>query len=546
MGRTFEVWEWPCLSASSRGARSLETFVRRHALRQTVRSSNFFPALCAEREGQIYLLLFGRRSSMLPAIHINGRPVALAAPSVVGRDLTAYRLPSGATSQWENIVTVGRESRIDAAVFAQELNGPSHNGDDNVNCVHQHEGVRVLLHRETGSGLCAIRPSPTTLEATRAACAFLVNAAAASARTPFPNTVLTCYDLTNGSYRLLSWRWTTGVAIRALLVARENGWIDEWGASCAQSLSDGLLGSMITAGEHAGAFMARWDVGRDTAEGIVPWLAPNDVAFAAAHGLVALYKSTRERRYFDAAMLTGRWLLDECWAAENRFRVGFRQDTNRWVDDWYYVDGGIATELFKELWRLTGDPRWAEGMRRFMVDFMSRMYLGDGLFRKTWVKSGRRSERTFTRGYAWALDALLNAWECLADRVYLSRAQEVARVLRHYQQEDGSWPYELGRRRSGACNKATPIIGYHLARLAQHDAARDHEQCAAAAAEWCRAVIRIQPNRPEHGGIAAWNEEGAISTRRGVTTAFSYSSAYYILLVDQLTHIHQPAGTRLS
>jgi rhamnogalacturonyl hydrolase YesR len=435
-------------------------------------------------------------------------------------------------------VTVGRDARIDAAVFAQEMSHATQNADDRFDCVYQDEGGRVLLHQEANSEPCTTRRSPTSVEAMRAACAFLMNAAAASEGTPFPNTVLTCYDVTNRSYRLLSWRWTTGVAIQALLIARQNTWIDERGAARAQALSDQLLASMITHGQHAGAFTARWDIGCDTPHGIVPWLAPNDVAFAAAHGLAPAYESTGDPRYLDAALLTGRWLLSECWGSENRFRVGFRQDTEVWVDDWYYVDGGIATALFNELSRITGEARWAEGMRRFMVDFMGRMYLGDGLFRKTWVKSGRRPETTFTRGYAWALDALLNAWECLGDPVYLSRAQEVARVLRRHQQPDGSWPYELGRQSSGACNKATPIIGYHLARLAQHDADRDHEQCARAAAEWCRDAIRVAPERPEHGGIVAWNEEGAISTRRSVSTAFSYSSAYYILLVDRLTHLH--------
>jgi uncharacterized protein YyaL (SSP411 family) len=214
--------------------------------------------------------------------------------------------------------------------------------------------------------------------------------------------------------------------------------------------------------------------------------------------------------------------------------VGFRGDLRRWDDEWYYVDAGIAASFFSRMAALTGDARWRRLLDCFIRDYLGRLYEGQGRFRKTWRRNGSRSETTFSRGYAWALDALLAAWEGLQDDRYLALASDVARLLSRYQTAEGCWNYNLERPRSGPCNKGTPIIAYHLARLAAATADDSQHDLAIRAERWCRRNVVWRPAERDHGGIVAWNSEGAIATQRSTPTAFSYASAYYVLLANSL------------
>jgi rhamnogalacturonyl hydrolase YesR len=530
-------------SALGRFSAKAESIVRRHLLGQAIRTKSFFPVnYWPDGTGTPVAALWTADAPSTLGVVINGISTTVDRIRPLEGSVWLYRASDGVLNAWENVwsceasvsiagVTLGREffteaeARVAAARATVDCDMLQFSDDGFVRRTSlQYEGARPAIHDDPGDR------GPV------ASCKFLQKAFAASARTMFPHTMLSCYDCDSRTYRLLSWRWTTGIAIEALLVAADRGWCGTDGIHCAHQAAETLRQEIRRDGEHAGSFVARWDVWDDSPIGVVPWLAPNDVAFGVAHGLLPMFRLTGDPGYLAAAVLTARWLADACWTKDGHFRVGFREDTSSWADDWYYIDAGIAAQLFASLGELEGSECWHMALKRFMDDYLNRLYLGRGAFRKTWRRKGRRTERGFTRGYAWALDALLAAWTGLRQQEYLTIAAEVAAMLMDRQAPAGHWNYELDNPGSGACNKGTPILAYHLARLAASvpkDAAL-FLRSAHAAEAWCRAAQILNPNSPAHGGIAAWNAEGAISTRRNARTAFSYASAYHILLANEL------------
>jgi rhamnogalacturonyl hydrolase YesR len=525
--------------------------VRRHLLGQAIKTKSFFPVnYWPDGPGTPVAALWTAQAPSVLDVMINGIGTTVDPITPLERSVWLYRVSDRVLSAWENVwscdasasiagVTLGRDFSTESDARVAAARAP-------VDCEmlqFSDDGFvrRIRLQSECAGPRVPDQPADA---ASVAACKFLQRAFAASARTMFPQTMLSCYDCDGRTYRLLSWRWTTGIAIEALLVAADRGWCGPEGVQCAHQAAEALRQEIRRDGEHAGSFVARWDVWNDSPIGVVPWLAPNDVAFGVAHGLLPMFKLTGDSRYLAAAVLTARWLADGCWTRDGHFRVGFREDTSSWADDWYYVDAGIAAQLFASLSELEGSECWRSALKRFMDDYLNRLYLGRGAFRKTWRKDGRRTDRGFTRGYAWALDALLAAWTGLRQEEYLTIATDVAAILLDRQAPGGHWNYELDNPGSGACNKGTPILGYHLARLAAsrpRDAASLLESAHAAEA-WCRTALILNPDSPAHGGIAAWNAEGAISTQRNARTAFSYASAYYILLANELWVAGATAG----
>ncbi len=361
----------------------------------------------------------------------------------------------------------------------------------------------------------------------QAAVQFLLNAVDASNDTPWADTALTAFDCDAKTYRLLSWVWTSGIVATALL--RQE---DETAVVGGTRLAEGLLRRLIRNGEHDGGLLARWDVSDQVPTGIVPWLAPNDAAFAVARALIPLYRLRRDQALLDAAIRTGEWVR-RARSRTGAMPVGFMCDVGLWDDSWYYVDAGILAPLLSELYETTGDPAWLDELRGFCDDYLERMYVGAGLFRKTW-RRGRLGKpvTSFSRGYAWALECLLSAAGSLGGPRYVDIIDDVSDVLLRTQQSDGSWSSCLLSPMSGACGKSTPAIGYLLLEVDRCLGRPRCRQAAWRALQWCLSAQAKRRGHPEFGGVTGWDAEGCIVTRRLVSSSFNYGAAYYLLLLD--------------
>ena len=318
------------------------------------------------------------------------------------------------------------------------------------------------------------------------AIAFMLRSINRDPTSPFNGLCYGCYDLNAASYRLASWVWTSAIVIQALLEAGHEGPRAE-----ALALGNAILRFQVRHGANAGAYMVRHDPARDVPQGYTVWLAPNDAALLAGYGLLPLYQSTNDRRYWKSAVDVAAWIVTQ-GVKNGQLRVGYRCERGRWDDSWLYVDAGFTPVLFARLFELERDPQWASACTQIMDDLLRRLYAGGGRLCSSWVWPGRRTRALFTRGYAWFIDGLIHAYACSGDARYKRIAAECIKYLLQHQTDKGAWYYLMDKPESGYCNKATPAIAWQLLNYYERIAA-DHALILAArrALDWCgRAQYR--------------------------------------------------------
>ena len=354
----------------------------------------------------------------------------------------------------------------------------------------------------------------------------------------FSGTFFTCYDLTNKSYRLNSWVWTSGIVIKLLCKDYEET-SKEHCLNLALKSGEYFLKNQVKNGLNEGAFMVRWDISKDSPIGIIPWLAPNDSAFLAANGLMSLYYTTKEEKYLDASIKVGEWIIREGMERDGHLYLGFRLDYNKWEKSKLYVDAGFTATLFEELFKASGNKKWADVLKLFIDDFINKLYVEKGYFYKTWEKSNKIEKNIFARGQAWALDGLLSAYSVLKNKKYLDIILTIAKYLIKNQNKNGSWHYLINFKFSGECAKATPIIAYHLLRI--YEILPDYSIIFAVkkALNWCYNHQYLNNISDENtaGGIHSQTLEGAITSIRDVDTIFTYSVAYYLLALKKIKEL---------
>ncbi len=354
----------------------------------------------------------------------------------------------------------------------------------------------------------------------------------------FKGTFLPAFDLTYKTYRLNSWIWISGIVIKLLCKVYQDTGVEKY-HSLAIQCGEYILKNQISKGPNKGAFMVRWDIGVDSPIGIIPWLAPNDAAFLATHGLLSLYNLTHDESYLNSAFDVGHWILNQGMEPSGQLYVGFRLDRNEWDKSRLYVDAGFTAILFEALYNLTKEKKWKDALKIFIDFFIQKFYVDEGFFYKTWFDSGKMDRNIFARGQAWALDGLISAFSLFEDKKYLDVILKVARYLVKKQNSNGSWNYFLNFRLLGECAKATPIIAYHLLRIYEICFEEEILLSAQEALIWCRNH-QIESNhkvKQARGGIHSFTYEGASSSMREVDTIFTYSVAYYLLALERLKHI---------
>lgn len=350
-----------------------------------------------------------------------------------------------------------------------------------------------------------------------------------------------CYDATNQTFRLASWIWCSAVIVNAIL---ETAW------DLPDSQSDFLIKQAKLIGYRFldlwnaskntadGGLVIRWDVSKTSKIGFIPWRAPNDVSIIASYCFIPLYQRFGNVEFLDAAIEIGQWILKKGMHQDGRLLVGYRDDLHEWDTSWLYVDAGFTTRLFAGLYQITKQQLWFEAQNKFYDWFFPNFSRQDGLFHTFWPKRFWQSRNhIFSRGQAWVLDGVLSSYEANHEERYLDIAYRCCEYLAEKQSVDGSWPYLLLNPDSGACNKGTPILAYHFLRLYQLMPHKWLLDSANRALTWCQEVMSKDIQSLRYGGIFSINTEGSITGSTNTSTAFVYSSAYYILakkLRDQI------------
>lgn len=343
----------------------------------------------------------------------------------------------------------------------------------------------------------------------------------------FAGSFYGAWDSSREAYRLPSWVWTSGVVVEALLSHGRTGWLNEF---------TDLLRKIPFDGVGSGRSMVvRWDLMRDSPSGITPWLSPNDMAHFAAHGLLGDGIASFYPQASELAIEFGDWILANAIDTDGQLAKGYRLDLGVWERSWLYVDAAYTTELFVELYELTGNQKYLDASRSFLEWFVQRFVAGNGIVAKGWSISGS-SDAGYLRGYAWALAGLVAHCSCDSANPRLREALTVvvASILAN-QEENGSWLYTQGQSSSGECPKTTAAMAYYLLKaeevkpLIGDELWQGCQIAATRAIRWLTEKMNLDSRSPGSGGISAWTEEGAIVGCRRADVAMVYSSAFFIL-----------------
>jgi len=342
-----------------------------------------------------------------------------------------------------------------------------------------------------------------------------------------------CYDATNRTFRLASWIWCSAIVVKAIL---DTEWLYPDSQNDILIEQANLIGNRFLELWNAskttadGGLVIRWDVSKTSEIGFIPWRAPNDVSIIASYCFIPLYQRFGNVEFLDAAIEIGHWIVKKGMCRNGRLFVGYRDDLNEWDKTWLYVDAGFTTKLFASLFKLTKQQLWSEALNKFNDWFFLNFSRDDGLFHTFWPKRfWQPRNHIFSRGQAWVLDGILSSYEVNPEKKYVDIAYRCCKRLAEMQSSDGSWPYLLHNPASGACNKGTPILAYHFLRLYQLKPHKWLLDSADKALTWCQTVMSKDIQAPLYGGIFSLNTEGSITGSANTSTAFVYSSAYYIL-----------------
>jgi len=458
----------------------------------------------------------------ISVLYLNGKPMTHCSEQNSGTNV--FFLTKNALEPWENILTIPAESPEKKLDFVLEYHIDAVTGvPDQIN--------------DTDWGDFSFEKNIHI----RAAWGFIQNSYNNSKESEFRGTFYPCFDNTNATYRLNSWIWCSAIVVEALF--DEMNMHIEFQSKAyeiAKSVGDVLLDRWDRDNKSAaGGVVIRWDISPSSPIGIVPWRAPNDIAFIGAYAFLPLYHATLDKKYLHAALEMGRWILENGFLPNGHLFAGYRDDLSHWDRSWLYVDSGYTSKLFARLYLATNDIFWKNAAIQFIDWYIENFYSKSGFFKWVWPwRFWNSGKKIFTRGQAWALDGVLSAYQISGDKKYLEIARQVAFTLLKYQNDDGSWPYILTRHSSGPCNKGTPILAYHLLRIYELTGEDFFGDSARKAIQWCennQCLIEIQ--HFEYGGIFSKNEEGSIVGQANVSTAFLYASAYYSMAKNLDAHL---------
>ncbi len=313
---------------------------------------------------------------------------------------------------------------------------------------------------------------------------------------------------------LPSWIWINGALARCFCT------IDQ--TEKALDIGEQLLKYQT----EAGGWVVRNDYGP---QNVKPLMAPNDSAYIANNGCLTIYKTTRERKYLEAAIRCADWIIDTA-RPDGMVYFGFDTFKGEWDSNHNIVDVGFTAALFAELYRLTKEEKYQDFAQKFSNTYIKLFY--DASRKRFWSSIGEGDVPRgtgFARGQAWALEGLIPVYELSRDKRVREIIENTIETMLDTQNADGSWPRDLDKPELGSDCKGTPVIAYSLLKWTMvGDGAEEINSRIKKAVQntldWC--FSHTVKEGPGAGGIYSLCYEGAIVHHPYTSTAFVYGSSY--------------------
>lgn len=265
---------------------------------------------------------------------------------------------------------------------------------------------------------------------------------------------------------------------------------------------------------------------------ILPAYAPNDSSYIARHSLLNAFKLTKDLKYLIAAEECANWVIDNT----NKFGLVPTNIYN--VDQNMIVDIGFTMSLFSELYVITKDKKYFYYLQNFSDVFIDYFYDDQlNLFSTSIDNFGNKAGGYFSRGQAWALEGLIDAYKVIRSEKLFKVIESNINELVDRQNKDGGWNYNFSRQFLGIDNKGIAIIGNVIADWFQYttpDNRAELIKAATKALKWCK--LHTKKTGVFKGAIFGFCFEGAITKFFCTETAFLYSNAYALLLEKKLLY----------
>ena len=323
------------------------------------------------------------------------------------------------------------------------------------------------------------------------------------------------YIAESSEWCLPSWIWTNAAIVRL--------WCEIGEIEKAKNLASKLSSYQ----QVCGGWIVRNDY---DARGAIPTLAPNDSAYIANNAFITLYETTKDEQYLKVAKHCADWIIETA-RPDGLVYTGYNTRDEKWDKDNVIVDTGFTAGLFAKLVELTGDRRYEDFLKRFVVRYIELFYMPDKRGFCTCIgKQNQHQGGMFARGQAWALEGLIPAYRVLKDERIKIVIQETIDNLLKQQLRNGGWSYNLTRKMMGEDCKAVSVIAKDMLDWYAYSKDARIIKCAGKALQWC--CEHTATASEAKGGIFSYSVEGGIVKDLYTSCAFVYASAYALELKE--------------
>lgn len=345
------------------------------------------------------------------------------------------------------------------------------------------------------------------------------------------------YDHDAKTFRQPSWVWTWGPAISALLDAAEMPEVTkvyprETLYQAAGEIGEATLRFQLKDPDSPayGLVYCRRDYNLKIKRGYMEFLSPPDSLFMAGWGWMPLYAKTGEKKYLEATKL----MVEQTWRIlqtnDDIIEQDYMMPDNKWKD-WILDEAGFGMKAFAELYKAEPDEKYRQWGKIYIDQILNCFEREDGLWDRMWTRSTKTVWEIsyYTRAMGWAMEGLLSSYQLLEDKVYLQKAEKMARAMMSYQNEDGSWyfKFDRGAEHTGISEKGTAYWSGLLYRLYDATQNPEYREAARKALDWCVENQYLGEDSDGWGGIIGRTPSSGIIYRRFFDLSCTYTSAFF-------------------
>lgn len=372
-------------------------------------------------------------------------------------------------------------------------------------------------------------------------------------RDPTRGGLYVFYDKSASTYRSPHWIWGWPPSVKLLLDAHHHPEI------ASQFEPNELLEAALSIGEASLRFVyerpghpadglpvSRWDRGPAYALGHDQAITPPDAGFIAGVAWIPLYEGTGDKKWLQAALRVADSIEDLMLTHEippQNFWTRTQEWSDRTIDE-----SGFGSEVYAELYRVTGDPRYRELGRLYMEQHLAALGKPDGLwYRFIQHSTGFRKETMkMTRGLGWPMEGLLAGHRMLPNGRYLAEAVRMAEHLLEAQLPDGSWPHRFDRAvdEFGIGAKGTVLWSWLFYELHRQTEDPRHLHAARSALDWALLHQDWSDDPHARGGIASASHHAAVGYREFFPHTCTYAAGFFgLAILNELDQLDQDEGT---